>query len=753
MAFAWTSTFAQELYDTDQVTTIEITFQGDNWDQTLDTYYAAGQGQRLLAEVEINGVQFDSVGVRYRGGGTYDPINDKNPLNIKLDYVKNQDFQGYDVLKLSNGANDPSWLREVLGFEIARQYMEAPKANYASVYINGIFHGVYSNVESINSKFFSERFLSDNDNTRFEVNPSYDFDEIPVPPFGCTEGHGGAIEYLGPNDVCYFTHYELQSTTGWNELRVLAELLQNNPQSLRSLTDEDRFMWMSVFNNLLANLDSYLGASPRNYFIFKADNGHWVPVIDDLNECFARFPWLTIPSSGDPQPPLDFYTELDLFEGENNGQKPLLNALFSTDTNKRKYVAHMRTIINELFLSGWFEQRGSALQSLINDEVISDDNHFYSHNDFLENFDGTVIDTYNGEDAYGLFELMDGRIAYLLGLPEFQATPPMIGVPVASPSVPSPGTSVNITAAISNASAAWLGIRNTRKDMFDLIAMVDDGMHGDGAAGDGIYGATITAQVGGFQYYVYAENDNAGLFAPERAEFEFYDISTTSNVVINELMASNQTAVADQDGEYDDWVELYNNSTDNINLAGWYLSDDSQNLTKWEFPAGAFLNANSYLSVWVDDDEMQNGLHTSFNLNADGEELMLVRPDGTIADLVVFGQQTTDVAYGRCPNGTGGFTFLQHTWETNNNTSCATGTIDLAENLDVSIYPNPTSNMVFIETNLEGSINAKLWSPFGQTTMEFQIGQQVSVDLSELPSGIYYLEVEGKIREKVVVLH
>ena len=264
---------AQGLYDTDQVTVLEITFQDDNWDQTLKGFYADDNGERLMAVVEINGESFDSVGVRYRGGGTYDESNAKNPLNIKLDYLKNQDYQGYDVLKLSNGAKDPSWLREVLGYEIARNYMEAPKANYASVYVNGNFHGLYANVESINSSFFVGRFQSNANNTRFEADPSYDFDEIPTPPFGCTEGHGSALEDLGESDACYFEHYELQSATGWAELRELASLLSDDPDDLTELMDMDRFIWMSAFNNLLVNLDSYLGAVAGKYYIFKADNG------------------------------------------------------------------------------------------------------------------------------------------------------------------------------------------------------------------------------------------------------------------------------------------------------------------------------------------------------------------------------------------------------------------------------------------------------------------------------------------------
>ena len=742
----------QDLYDTDQITIIEITFEENNWDQLLDQFFANDLGERLMATVEINGESFDSVGVRYRGGSTYDASNAKNPINIKLDYLKNHDYQGYEVLKLNNGAKDPSWLREVMGYEILRNYMEAPLAAYASVYVNGDFLGVYANVESVNGKFFSERFISDSDNPRFESAPNYDFDEIITPPFGCNEGHGAALEYLGPNDLCYFSHYDIQVDIGWASLREMTESVALNPGQIREVLDLDRFIWMSAFNSLTVNLDSYLGASPRNYYVFKTDNEHWIPVVDDLNEGFARFPWATIPAAGDPQPALSFYTDLDPFLGTDDDRHPLLKAIFDDPTSKRMYVAHMQTMIEEMFSSGFFEDRAEALQNLISAEVNLDNNHFYTTDDFQQNFNGTVIDAFDGFDAYGLFPLMNNRIQYLLGLPEFQATPPTISGVSASPNMPSVGTPVNVTASIENGSTVWLGVRNNRTEVFELVEMLDDGMNGDGAAGDGIFGATVIPEVGGFQYYVYAENGTAGRFSPRRAEFEFYEISTSGSVVINELMARNQTTVADQDGEFDDWLEILNNSNDDVTLTGWFLSDDSSNPQKWEFPAGVFLGAGQRLVVWVDDDEQQSGLHTSFNLNGDGENLSLTMPDGTIADQVVFGQQQQDVSWGRCPDGTGTFTFVSPSFNISNTSTCVTSTEDLSSQINLNIYPNPAQNQVSISSNLERPLPAKLISPFGLVVQEFELSNLTELDINHLPGGIYLVEAEGQVIGKIGVV-
>ena len=741
---------AQNLYGTEQLTVIEITFAENNWDELLDQFHAAGAGERLPATVEINGQVFDGAGIRYRGGSTYDPGNAKNPMSIKLDYSANQNYQGYQVLKLNNGAKDPSWLREVMGFEILRNYMEAPLANYASVYVNGNFLGVYANVESINSKFFAERFLSDPDNPRFEADPDYGFDEIIPAPFGCNEGHGAALEYLGPNDLCYFSHYNMQSPAGWASLRQMTELLNSAPADVRQSLDLDRFIWMSVFNSLTANLDSYLGASPRNYFIFKTGNGHWVPVMTDLNEGFARFPWATIPGAGDPQPGLSFYTDLDPFLGIGDDEQPLLKTIFADPNTRRMYTAHLRTMMEEMFTSGYFENRAEELRNLIAAEVASDDNHFYDPADFDENFTATVIDAYDGEDAFGLLPLMDGRIQYLLGLPEFQAEPPLISGVSASPNIIPAGTPVTITATIENATLAWIGFRKNLTETFELMSMFDDGAHGDGASGDGVFGATLTAEVGGFQYYIYGENSGAGSFSPPRAEFEFYTLATSGEVVINEMMARNQSTVSDQDGEFDDWVEILNNSNGALTLTGWFLSDDPADPQKWEFPVGVFLDPGQRLTVWVDNDETQSGLHASFNLNGDGETILLTMPDGTVADQLVFGPQLPDISMGRCPDGTGTFVSMPPTFNTDNTPACVSPVSGFGEIDEVHVFPNPARDWVIIESNLERPVPARLVSPFGQTLMEFELGPSVDLEIGHLPSGIYFLEMEGQVVGKIV---
>jgi hypothetical protein len=91
-----------------------------------------------------------------------------------------------------------------------------------------------------------------------------------------------------------------------------------------------------------------------------------------------------------------------------------------------------------------------------------------------------------------------------------------------------------------------------------------------------------------------------------------------SPLVINELLTANRTGLTDADGDYSDWVEIYNRSSQPVNLSGWFLTDDPARPQKWAFP-DVTLGAREYLLVFASGKERATGteLHTSFKLNRD----------------------------------------------------------------------------------------------------------------------------------------
>ncbi len=121
--------------------------------------------------------------------------------------------------------------------------------------------------------------------------------------------------------------------------------------------------------------------------------------------------------------------------------------------------------------------------------------------------------------------------------------------------------------------------------------------------------------------------------------------------LISEFLAVNESQLADVDGDFSDWIEIYNASEETLSLAGWHLTDDFKDFRKWTFPQ-VQMKPGQFLIVWASGKNRTNwvdDLHTNFKLSADGEYLALIKPNGkTIAHeyLPKFPKQKPDVSFG-----------------------------------------------------------------------------------------------------------
>ena len=124
-------------------------------------------------------------------------------------------------------------------------------------------------------------------------------------------------------------------------------------------------------------------------------------------------------------------------------------------------------------------------------------------------------------------------------------------------------------------------------------------------------------------------------------------------LVINEFMASNSSTLADEDGDYEDWIELYNYGAAPVNLEGFGLTDDTTNPFKWKFP-DYILEPGEFLLVWASGKNRFNPLepmHTNFSVSSSGEELQLNTPLGDVLDYVPPIALPSDISRGRKPDG------------------------------------------------------------------------------------------------------
>jgi hypothetical protein len=288
--------------------------------------------------------------------------------------------------------------------------------------------------------------------------------------------------------------------------------------------------------------------------------------------------------------------------------------------------------------------------------------------------------------------------------------------------------------------------------------MFDDGLHNDGAAGDNVYGTSISMTTAEGQYYIYAENDNAGKFSPQRAEHEFYTITanaqvaTLGDLVINEFLASNQTDAMDVQSQHDDWIEIYNLTNETLSLSGLYLSDDVTNFTKFAFPASAIIQPNGYLIVWADQDiSSTSEIHCNFKLSSLTDIIILSDGNSTVFDSLTYFNSIPDISFGRCPDGIGAFDFQNPT--TFNAPNCYSGIDENNLEKNVTIYPNPTSDFFTVQFTKNGMYTVQLVDQLGRIVDSKKTNFDSSIEFStkNLSSGVYIVKIASEIEKNHLI--
>jgi len=192
-----------------------------------------------------------------------------------------------------------------------------------------------------------------------------------------------------------------------------------------------------------------------------------------------------------------------------------------------------------------------------------------------------------------------------------------------------------------------------------------------------------------------------------------------NNIYINEFLASNTETNQDEYGESDDWIEIYNSNTYPVNLGGLFITDNLNRATKYQIPINnaeqTTIPGSGFLLFWTDAQPEQGTMHLNFKLDKTGEQIgliQIVENDTIFIDSLSYIEQTTDISYGRIPDGS-------ITWNSFSD-------------------PTPQDSNQFVtgitsqqERSLRYSLSQNYPNPFNpKTTFTYQLAEPSLVELS-----------------------
>lgn len=351
------------LFDGDAVHDIYLFFDSPNWYEQLRANFE-GVADPSYAEATFvwNDIVMERVGVRLKGNSSYRTYpGQKKSFKIKTnEFVKGRRIQGIDTLNLHNAFKDPSYVREKAYYEIAAAAgLKTPRTNYAALYVNGIYWGLYFLVEDIDGEFLENHIGAGENGNMYKGDPQ------------------GTLEWRGPDTDPYRRMYEKdnnEQADDWSDLISFIDTLNRTPreelkQRLDAVMDVDSALTLLALDNLTANLDSYIG-SGHNYYLYRRKSDSkwmffpWDPNeawgnfnmglhIDDLQRLPVQFLPRPQPPPGQPLPP------------NANVPRPLAQRLWEVPEYRSAYLAKLRALLEGPAEAGQLLNRMTALRDRI----------------------------------------------------------------------------------------------------------------------------------------------------------------------------------------------------------------------------------------------------------------------------------------------------------------------------------------------------------------------------------------------------
>jgi CotH kinase protein len=409
---------AQVLFN-GQVNDFTIRFAQDGWEKRLDSFKQADANSRLEAQVLIGSVGYPGAKVKYKGNSSYYNVRNtgsfKLPFNIKS--PKDSLFDGsFEVVKLSNNFRDPSQIREVLGYELARRYMYSSRSGFVHLRVNEQDYGLYTITEPVEQPQV-EAWTKVKGGHIFKCDPAWNTEA----PTDCPNAEKASLNYIGEKVNCYTAIYETEGGYDLKPLIKLMKVLDQTPDKAPEVLAIDETLWMLAFDQYTVNLDSYLGKLSHNYYLYCDSFGGCMPIIWDLNLAFGGFAYDGITPTALNTKQL---TELSPLLHFDNPKRPLVSKLLKKPLYRKMYVAHLKLMVDESIQDQWLEKRAQELSKSVAPTIATDPMAFYGKQAFEQNLDQPVLIGKN--EIPGLIALIRGRSVFLKSHPLLQKAAPKL---------------------------------------------------------------------------------------------------------------------------------------------------------------------------------------------------------------------------------------------------------------------------------------------------------------------------------------
>jgi hypothetical protein len=663
----------------------------------------------------------ETVGFRLRGNTSR--YSAKKSFKVSLNtFVSGQKYYGVEKINLNGEHNDPTIMRSKVMWDILRKFgIPAPRANHVQLYINGNYHGLYLNVEHIDEEFVLSRF-GNNDGNLYKCLYPADLNYISSNPDDYKLIENGRRVY------------ELKTNEGVDDYSDLASFINvvNNAADNHLICQMDEvfntydYLKMISADLFCGDWDGYI-YNKNNYYLYHNTATNKIEFIPyDVDNTFG-IDWFDID-----------WTTRDIYNWQPSGEsRPIYTRLVNHPDLRNQFTFYADLLINNVLnldsLIQSIEVRKNMIAPYVTDDPYYPLDYGYSYDDFLRSY----TEATGAHVKYGLYPYLNARKNSMNTQLE---TADMLPVIKYIHHKRTAGQQIDISAFVEV---------QTTPALVKVLYSVNDGPIQLGEmteSGNGMYAATLT-EIPDYSKVTYQISATDGLGKEQVLPCEAKVINPSSGetplLFINELMADNESTIADEYGIFSDWIEIYNGDSEPVFLGDYYLTDNLSSPDKWQMP-DITLPVGEFELFWADGDPSLGSHHAGFKFSKDGEEAGIFSTQLLPVDQIVFGEQFEDVSYGRLPDGDTNLVFFEVPTPGSTNSPNA-----IAENGNLStlvMYPNPaTGETIFVNR----VVNAQVFNSSGKKMFS---GKRISIiDIGRYSPGLYVIVCEDGSRARFMV--